>query len=89
MTTLDAYLQLAHSKVPVRSLTVLEPPTADADELVYSGIWEYIRYKPEAVSRVVRLLHCKHRQTSCSRQDGDGKNVYSASNHLLVLQQGS
>jgi hypothetical protein len=64
ITTFNSSLQLAHSKVPVRSLTVLEPPTADPDEHVYPGIWEYIRYKPEAVSRAVRARsRCKHGQT--------------------------
>jgi hypothetical protein len=54
VTRLDAALQLARSKVPVLSLTVVEPPAKWVDR--GHGWLKYGGYPPGAVAHKVRTL---------------------------------
>ena len=60
-TSLDAALQLARSRVPVSSLTVLEPHPRWKRPLVFEdGAYDYAGTPPEAVGCKVRATpHCK------------------------------
>jgi hypothetical protein len=61
VTGLDAALQLAHSRVPISSLTVLEPlPRWKSPLGAEDGAYDYAGTPPEAVGRKVRVSpHCK------------------------------